>query len=338
MKGLKEKASEFLKQNSIQSTRVVVGVSGGVDSMVLLHVLSSLSGEHHLELHVVHVHHGIRGESADMDAVFVEEQSKNLGLPFTCVMAKLDPKETSKSGTESAARDVRYGSLSSIAESIDAKYIAIAHNADDVAETFLMNLARGSGVSGLRAHRESRECGSSTIIRPLHSVTRSDIETYAQKNEIQWREDETNIDGRFLRNRVRHEVMPVLKQVFGENFVMAVHRSSQLMNESWEAMESLIQPTVDSFMDSKEESLQGCISIPTSELESMHPSMVNEILRRTTRGLAKHPMSYDDTIRIKRLVLSDTGKKETLSQGLVATKLRGRIRVETTLNTRTRGN
>lgn len=323
----REALATILSLPSVHENRILVAVSGGIDSMVLLHLLKRETANISLELHVAHVHHGLRGVAADEDANFVREQAELLGLPFHLYKAVVEPNGE---GIEAAARDTRYSALESIATRIGAQYIAVAHNADDIAETFLMNLARGSGVNGLGSHAKIRPCGNATIVRPFHGVTRAEIEEWAKMTwfngkTIQWREDETNKDTRFLRNRVRHKLMPVMREVFGDDIGLSIRRSSDLMRKASGIIDATIEDLGEFFHSADDTNNE--VWIDTVSLASLDKRVVDEVLRRVTRRLAKMPITYNDTKRISRLVTAEVGKKETLSQHLMATREKKAIRI-----------
>ena len=176
--------------------KYVVAVSGGVDSVVLLHLLSSRPG---LRLTVAHLDHGIRPESAG-DERFVRQLAAKMKLPFEAERVELGP-----AASEAAARRVRYDFLERVSTAAKADAIVTAHHLDDVLETAVINLVRGGGRKGLTA-LNSRP----GLARPLLRVTKREILDYAAGQSLEWREDDTNQDGRYLRNHIRHHLMPKL--------------------------------------------------------------------------------------------------------------------------------
>ncbi len=207
--------------------RVVVAVSGGADSMVLLHVLCALREELGCELVVAHLDHGLRASSRD-DARFVADAATSLGLPVVCERADVARlAEVRHRGIEEAAREARRAFLGRVADERRASRIALGHTADDQAETILFRLARGTGWSGL--------CGmaavNSRFIRPLLFSRRSDVRAYAAEHGVVWREDETNADVRLARNRIRERVLPELAAI-NPDAVRAVVRSGELAREA----------------------------------------------------------------------------------------------------------
>lgn len=202
--------------------KVVVGVSGGPDSLALLHSLKALSPAFSLTLHVAHVHHGLRGDEADADADFVMALADEWGMPSSLrhadVLALVAERKLS---VEEAARQARYTHLAGVAQAVGAGCIAVGHNADDQAETMLMHFLRGSGLAGLRGMRPRIPLSDYhllnpidvqlSLIRPLLSIPRAEIEAYCEANGLQPRFDRSNLDRTYFRNRLRQEVLPLLE-------------------------------------------------------------------------------------------------------------------------------
>jgi tRNA(Ile)-lysidine synthase len=204
---------------------VVVGVSGGPDSLCLLHLLRRLAPELGLRLHVAHLHHGLRGADADADARFVAGLAANWGLPCTVGQADVAGLAAEAGlSLEEAARQARYRFLAEVAEGVAATTIAVGHNADDQAETVLMHFLRGSGVAGLRGMLPRARLGEYRLfehhptalsdlwlVRPLLSTPRSAIEAYCAAHGLRPRFDRSNEDTTLYRNRLRHELLPILE-------------------------------------------------------------------------------------------------------------------------------
>jgi len=202
--------------------RLVVAVSGGVDSTVLLHVLRRLADELHCDLVAAHLDHRIRPDSAE-DAALVERTAARLGVRF--VAAHVDVPRWAKKrrqNIESTAHDLRLGFLRAVAAQQGARYVCLGHSATDRAETFLMHLTRGSGPDGLAC----MPACSGEILRPLIDVRRAEIVAYAHEHHLAWREDTTNQDLSLTRNRVRHCIAPHL-EVINPRWVDAFSRASR---------------------------------------------------------------------------------------------------------------
>lgn len=192
----------FLKQN-LANPKLVLGLSGGLDSVVLLHLLVDSNKFLPFKLSAHHVHHGL-SPHADAWAGFCGDLCKKSNISF--ILTKVKINKSSGLGIESTARTVRYQALLGD----DADLICVAHHQDDQAETFLLQLARGAGVKGLASMGSVNQ----KIIRPLLNVPRSVLETYAKQHHLTWVEDESNLDTKFDRNFMRHEVLPVLSKQY----------------------------------------------------------------------------------------------------------------------------
>ena len=194
----------------LRDVRVIVAVSGGADSVALLRGLIALQDEFTLSLIVAHYHHRLRGDEADADAAWVEQLAASQSLPFVLGHAPTatDPHAA---GVEARARQLRYAFLKQAAKEHAASVIVIAHTADDLVETVLHHLFRGTGVAGLRGIPRERSLGDDVrLMRPLLSVTRRDVETYLAEIGQSYRTDSTNVDPHYRRNWLRHRLLPTI--------------------------------------------------------------------------------------------------------------------------------
>jgi len=198
--------------------RIVVAVSGGADSVALLHVLVALRSRLALTLHIAHLDHGLRAASCD-DAQFVRRLGEQWGVPATIAQRPVQERCAREGWSlEDGARRIRYQFFLEVADRLSAAYVALAHTADDQAETVLMRLLRGSGLTGLGAMPVTRPLsdagrGAQTqVIRPFLSVWRREILAYLDAHHLSYRDDVTNHNSRMLRNRIRHELLPLLEQ------------------------------------------------------------------------------------------------------------------------------
>lgn len=188
--------------------KIVVGVSGGADSVALLHLLTRIVG--HERLAVAHLDHGWRGGSAN-DAAFVRETAVSTQIPYHGAKLQAQPA----SGLEAAGRGARYRFFADVARCEGATAIAVAHHADDQAETVMMNLLRGSGLDGLGGMATQSPLFTDeaiVLLRPFLHIRRSEIEAYCAEHELAYRNDPTNNDTHFLRNKIRQEIMPLLAE------------------------------------------------------------------------------------------------------------------------------
>ena len=210
-----------------ENDTVVVGLSGGADSCALLHFLVSLRDKMNLTVCACHINHQLRGAEADRDEKFAADFCKAHDVPIYILHADVKGEALKqKKSTEQCGRDIRYAFFGEIAEKLHAK-TATAHTASDNAETVLFNLARGSGAAGLCGIPPVRD----NIIRPLIECTRADIEAYCTKHDIHYVTDSTNLTDEYTRNKIRLEVMPVLKKI-NPAFESTVSAMTQRMKET----------------------------------------------------------------------------------------------------------
>jgi len=204
---------------------LVVGLSGGADSVALTDALASLQRRHGFRLVAAHLDHGLRQDSAD-DAAFCHGFCATLGVPFRGGSARVRGRAArEKGGLEQAARHERYSFLRRVKDDEGAAGIVVAHTQDDQAETLLLRLLRGAGASGLSAMRAS----SGDLLRPLLGVPRARVLEHLRARGLGWREDPSNADPAHLRNRVRHELLPYLEQRFNPRIKEALARTAALL-------------------------------------------------------------------------------------------------------------
>jgi len=220
-------------------TTIVVGVSGGADSVCLLHALKQLSTQWQLDLHIAHLDHNLRPIS-QQDAQFVAQLAQQWQLPLHTHTLPPKALQNHPGGLEEGARQARYTFLHDIATQVtpsaQTPIIAVAHHADDQAETLLMNLLRGSGLRGLSGMKivspvplaATQEARQSQLIRPLLYTPKAKIRAYLQRHNLDWCEDESNQDPAFLRNRLRHQIMPQLAQI-NPNLTATLGQTAQLL-------------------------------------------------------------------------------------------------------------
>ncbi len=218
--------------------RYLIGVSGGRDSVVLLHWLLARG---YRRLIVCHLEHGLRARAGRADADFVERLAQKYGLRFergatdvrTLALAR-------KQSIENTARRERLAFFTKIARGRRCRILFLAHHADDQVETFLMNLFRGAGGRGLGAMREVSSLGSLQIVRPLLGIWRAEIDAYVAKHRLKFREDASNADLGARRNRVRHTIVPDLEKQFGRNLRENLWRAASLLAEEDALLETLL--------------------------------------------------------------------------------------------------
>ena len=247
--------------------RILCAVSGGADSMCLLHLLHSRGRD----VVAAHFEHGIRGEESLRDAAFVQSWCRERGIP--CVTGHGDVPVYAREkrlSLEEAARALRYRFLEETAAEQNCAWIATAHNGDDQVETVLLNLTRGAGALGLRGIPPCR----GKIIRPLLGVSRREIEDYLEKNAVPHVEDSSNESDDYSRNRIRRRVTPVLREI-NPGLNEAVGRTARLLAQDEDCLSGLAKDFIDRFYDGE--------SLPGKELLALHRAVASRVIRRLCR-------------------------------------------------------
>jgi tRNA(Ile)-lysidine synthase len=255
--------------------RVLVALSGGPDSVALLHVLVDLQSCGDLILAgVAHFNHQLRGDAADADERFCRELAASLALPIQVGSADVrdEARRTGRS-IEDAARTLRYKFLEEAADRLNADAIAVGHSLDDQAETFLLRLIRGSGPRGLASIRPR----AGRVIRPLIEIPRAELRQYAQDHRLQWCEDDTNADRSIPRNRVRHELIPYLARDFSPAIVDVLAREAAIALVDEDRLE---QEAIDLASSIVLRNTGGTIELAAAALSSLHPALQARVARR----------------------------------------------------------
>jgi len=262
-----------------QGDRLVVGVSGGADSMVLLHVLNSLRKDFDLSLIVAHVNHGLRPDESEKEAELVRTASEKLGTPFE--YGQFNVREFKKTGgfsPQDAARRIRFHFFKDLLRKYQATKIALGHNADDQVETVFINLLRGSGLKGLKGILPMRD---GKVIRPLLEVWRREIDSFILKNGIPFLVDSSNLKKTYLRNRLRLDLIPLIEREYQSSFKEVVMRTVNLLQgendylerESAQAYQRIVHWEKD----------KGSFNF--SEYQSLHRAIQWRVIQRIVEGI-----------------------------------------------------
>ena len=278
------------KYNLIENgDKIVVGVSGGPDSICLLHILNTIKEKYNVQLFVAHINHMIR-ENAKIDEEYVKDFCKKINVPIFVKHADvLNIAKVKKIGTEEAGRNVRYDFFEEVLKETGSNKIAIAHNSNDKAETVIMNILRGSGISGLKGIEPKRD---NKYIRPLIETSRDEIEEYCKINKLETRHDESNDENTYNRNKIRNIVIPYIKKEFNNNIVNTINRLSTVATEESDYINKIVEKEYNNI----------CINIENNKIE-LDLKKFNEldivIKRRmilyTISALQKHTMGIEKT-------------------------------------------
>lgn len=301
---IKKVLKTIRKYNLIErGDQVVLGLSGGPDSVCLLHVLNELREEFGFGLTAVHVNHMLREGTAQRDEEFAAQTCEKLGVSFKSF--NIDCKamaERDGLSSEEAGRKARYGAFRQVADELSAGgnrvKIAVAHNADDQAETLLFRILRGTGTDGLAGMEHARAEGEHVVIRPLLDVTRSEIEEYLDDNSIEFVTDETNSQAIYTRNKIRLEMLPFIKENFNENIVGALGRLADVAATDkayiWEQAEAAYQECLVSQSSEK-------VVLDQSKVAELHEAIRHRVI---LRGL-RHVGMWEDVTHERLLAADD---------------------------------
>ena len=234
---MKNKVIDTIKKYNLiqEGDKIVLGVSGGPDSISMLNILNEIKEEYKIEIYVAHINHMIRVEAED-DEKYVQQYCKEKGIDF--FVKRIDVQQIAnnyKIGTEEAGRNVRYDFFDEVMQEVGANKIAIAHNKNDKIETIIMNLLRGSGLSGLKGIEPMRD---NKYIRPLIECERQEIEQYCEKERLEPRIDKTNFENDYTRNKIRNIVIPYIKHEYNPNIIETMDRLSQVATDEGNYIDS----------------------------------------------------------------------------------------------------
>lgn len=241
---VRDKVLRYIRERGLMCAgdRVAVAVSGGADSVALLRVLLELRSELGIVLAVAHFNHGLRGQESQADEAFVAELAKEHAFEFFCGHGDVrDHAFTGKLGIEAAGRELRYRWLARLAVEQRFNALATAHTLDDQAETVMLKFLRGAGTRGLAGIYPVLGMENLRIVRPLLSVSRNEVEIYLESLHQNWREDESNRDRRFTRNRVRHDLLPLLEREFNPNIRALLSDAAEVSRAEEEYWQALVE-------------------------------------------------------------------------------------------------
>jgi tRNA(Ile)-lysidine synthase len=256
---------------------LIVAISGGADSTALLDLLTRLPG-HNLRLIAAHLNHCLRGADSDGDQDFCRALAERYAIPFETV--KIDVKqlaEVQRLNLEDAGRRARIHFLDQLRSEYGAAAVVLAHHADDQAETVLMRLLRGSGMTGLSG---MAHCNQRGYVRPLLDITRAEIERYLRERGLDWREDASNRNTDFLRNRIRHQLLPFLEE-YNPAIRSGLASTALLLGDDEALLADLTEQTCAASFRRENEAIVGTIS----QLLSLHPALLRRVLRHALKTL-----------------------------------------------------
>ncbi len=257
-----------------QGDRVMVGVSGGVDSVVLLHVLMLLRGEYDLSLVVAHLDHGIRGEESRLEADFVRSLAQGLDLPLETAAADVPTLVGRKrTSLQEAAREARYDFYEQVREKYDGQKVATGQTADDQAETVLIRVIRGAGLRGLKGIPPVR---GGVYIRPLIETSRAEVERFAEKEGLTHVIDSSNIKDIYLRNKVRHDLIPHLEREYNPNIRAGLSKMASILSREDDYLDRKAEEVMGGLIDERGQE----VSVDIPRLRPFHEAIWFRVLQK----------------------------------------------------------
>jgi len=317
---LEQRVLDFIQQNQLVSgKKLVVAVSGGADSVCLLHILVKLQKELGIKLHVAHLNHRLRGTESEADAKYVSDLSRQLGIPATIEGREVKGYQAEhRLSLEEAAREVRYGFLAEVAKTIGTNLVAVGHTRDDQIETILLHLIRGTGTRGLRGLQPytdwKSKTGSIAIIRPLLEISHQETEGYCQSHELKPRIDATNISLSPLRNRVRHQLLPLLMS-YNPAVAQALLRTAQIASDDIDFLDKEASRLWDKVTREQGKT----IILDRERLDRLPPALKRYLLRAAVEkmlGSAKD-IEMRHIEEMMSALNKAAGKRLSLPQGLI---------------------
>jgi len=322
---LSEKVYGYIKEKNLirENDRILVAFSGGTDSLALLMVLHELKDRLKIEIGACHLNHMLRGKDADEDENFTEEICRKLDVPFYSM--KADVKAYGKENRlslEAAGRALRYAFFKEIMVSLKYDRCATAHHLDDQVETVLMNIMRGSGLNGLTGMSPLRE----EFVKPLLFLKKEELTSYLKEKNLEPRQDDSNQESVFRRNRVRNELIPYIRENFNEDFPETLFRMAELLSYDSDFLEETV-----------EEKAKSCLLIESNEriiirkeAFKLHQAILRRLIQKAIL-LVKGNLSDIEEIHIRDIVSlneKETGKMIDIKDAITARNDYGRIIIE----------
>ncbi len=313
VKDLINRFREFAQKNKLilPNDKIIVAVSGGVDSIVLLDILNELKNQLKIELIVAHFNHKLRGAESDEDEEFVRRFASSLGLE--CYVRSEDTKEyckRNKISIQEGARELRYNFFETLRLLKGFDKIATAHNANDNAETVLLNLFRGSGVNGLAGIQVKR----GNIIRPLLFATRDEIEAYANEKGLQYRIDSSNLKTSYRRNYIRLKILPLISENINPGIVETLNRTAQIFSELSEFIQYEVSK-ITKFIATEEN--PGKVLVDIQRLKNYLYFIQESVIISVVETFFKERIDFARVLSVLNLIDSIPGSSVMISSDLL---------------------
>jgi len=307
MKKLIKKIQNFSFRNNFwkEGDNIVLGISGGPDSVCLLDILVKIAEKKKLEIIMAHINYGLRGGDSDKDEIFVRKLAEKYNLKLEILDAK---KQSQKKSDENSLRKIRYDFFEKIRKENNFDLIAVAHNQDDQAETVLMRMIRGAGLLGLSGIRPK----NNKIIHPLLKTSREEIVAYLKENKLKYRLDKTNLESKFLRNKIRNKLIPFLEKKYNSQIKNVLASAAENIAEDYDF---IISESDKKFKQVKFNAEKNAYFFASKKFLTWHPSLQKNVLRKIILEIKKDLKKIDSAHieEILKIIKSDKNKTQKMN-------------------------
>ncbi len=319
-KTIEQNVIKFIERHNLffDVKKIIIALSGGADSVFALHFFYKFKKKYNIKILAVHVNHNLRGNESNKDEKYCKELCKSLNVDF--YSASVDVKHFAKNkklSIEEAARILRYNELEKIAEETNTDAIITAHNINDNTETVLLNIVNGAGIDGIAGIPVKR----GNIIRPFLSVSKDEIKNYLHTLKIKYREDSSNNNLDFQRNYFRKKIIPLIKKEINPSLEKVILSSSEVLRNQKRVLEYFIFSIINEIVVKDKTK----VTVKTSKLKNYPEAVFGEIFKYIFNELIKIEYSFNNFVKLKQLIDSQTGTKISLTKKYIAVKERGKI-------------
>jgi len=306
MNSLIKKIQTFSKRFDLweKKSKIIVGVSGGPDSVCLLDILNKLKDKYNFEILVAHINYGLRGRDSVEDERFVKILTKRFELKFK--KFKTSSFKIDDSNLESKLREIRFDFFEKIRKENNFDVVAIAHNQDDQAETVLMKMIRGAGLQGLGGIRPRNE----KIIRPLLNTNRKEILNYLKENNLNYRIDSTNRDTKFFRNKIRHQLIPYLEKGYNPIIKKTLAKLAENISDDYDLITENAKKIIKQICSINKSKVEFSVQ----EIKKLHISLQKQVLRQSIFKIKKDLVDIENSHieEILKIIKSQKNKSQKL--------------------------
>lgn len=317
-----KKIKKNISANSLinEKDRILVGLSGGPDSIFLLYILHNYFNN---QLIITHINHKLRGVDSDLDEKFVRTISQKLKIPLYVIREDIRKlSNENKKSIEEVGREVRFSFFDKTLKVENFNKIALGHNLDDNVETILINFIKGSGTKGLIGIPEKRD----NIIHPIINIKKEEILKFLEENKIEYRVDKTNFEIDFLRNKVRNYLLPIIEKEFNKNFKEKILSLSNILKVEDRFLDNLVENIKNDLIEFEDD----FIKIDNKKFQKLDLSLKRRLIRKAidyfNRDLREYPLEHID--KVISLENKKTGKEIELPFNLIAVKDKNKIIIE----------